>query len=387
MTAGVGCVVQSALTLLVFFPRSIVQENGFTLASISDASQLRAREEDDYDGGRGDEPWYPYPMAEIGMRRVGSMSALGGNSVHNRKTQEWLANQETNGHGPAWIHATGFGTRARTRSLNLGRGSRAVNDGGAPPNPTPVALRYNNRDGTEFEGDPNMDENRGGDRNPDRDATLPTYSTTERDSGVPLSLPTSQYPLHLATAGVIHGQRKSLRSRPSLPTVVEPATSRAASPDLPTSATPFALSTRPQINTTVAGQGITGTGEMSQVLQTRPSRDADDSHVLGSPFEWDYIDLERASNRHGDAVNSRRHTRGVSDTSKDVLIPRERRPSTGSTSRSRNGLADVPFDEMRARGTRYIELAARQAAERGEDIHPYVSLRNFLLPLRLPRSN
>jgi len=103
--------------------------------------------------------------------------------------------------------------------------------------------------------------------------------------------------------------------------------------------------------------------------------------VLGSPFEWDYIDLERASNRRGDTANSRWHTRGVSDTSKDVLIPREHRPSTGSTSRDKNGLADVPFDEMRARGTRYTALAARQAAESGEEIHPY--LKKFTSPLDL----
>ena len=34
----------------------------------------------------------------------------------------------------------------------------------------------------------------------------------------------------------------------------------------------------------------------------------------------------------------------------------------------------MPFEEMRAMGSRYSELAVRRAAERGEEIHPYVSL-------------
>ena len=375
MISGIGCIVQSMLTLLVFFPRSIVQENGFILLtqpSISGGSHLPTGVQ-----GQGDELWYPHPMAQLNLRRMGSMPTLAEDNEHRRKAQEWLAEQEEHAGQPLGRRRTiaGFGTKARGRSLDLGNRASATSDGGTL-RPASAALRNGN--GVELEGDRDLDQNGGGDRNPNRDTLPSVYSfpTTEGGGGVPLSsLPDSHTVPPSDPLGETTGRKKSFRAPHSLPTVVEPATSRVGSPELPHSAIPLVAPTRPNTGTTSNEEDFSDNAVLSpQSPQTRTS----EAHALSSPSEWDHVDLEIG--RGGRVPSGRRRLRQGSVASKDALLAGERRPSTrpstGGTirsNRSRNELADVPFDEMRARGSRYSELAARQAVDRGQ-IHPYVSI-------------
>lgn len=374
MISGIGCVVQSTLTLLVFFPRSISQENGFVLLaqrSISAASQLQAGNEDERLGNPNDVPPSPYPMAQIGVGSVRSTPEE--SNKHRGVTHEWLAKQEAQRRqGSGQIRATGFGARARARSLEPGSTPGVVSVRNAL---RPVS-RHSDHSGPEFK-DGDLDESPGKDRDLKRD-TIPSsyiFPTKEGDNDVlSSSLPTSSLgPLSFAAPGATASQKMKSFSTPSLSTVVELAISRTTSLDVSHNATPLSAPTHSQPAATRGEKGPHSGEIPQQAPQTRTPTSANEPRAPGWPFEWDYVDLENASGPGGATVGRKGMRRG-SSASKAALIPGN--PTVGGGvgfDLSRDELATVPFDEMRARGTRYCELAARRPTEAAE-IHPYVSV-------------
>lgn len=165
-----------------------------------------------------------------------------------------------------------------------------------------------------------MDQNPDGDQNLKGDTISFSYpcSTTEGDGGVPSSsLPTSPWnALPLATLGAtVRQMNKSLSTPLSLPTVVEPPTSRTTSPDLPHSATTLSVPTHSRPAATSGDHGTSSSGEIhKQAQQTRTPASADHPPASGRPLEWDYVDLESASGP-GVAAGGRGGTRqGLAQT-------------------------------------------------------------------------
>lgn len=398
--------MSSALTLLVFFPRSIAQENGYTLLAQPSVTsqapgQFRSGEDDDYRpfDYNGD---MPIPVA---MGQLSSMPSPEEDREHRRKAQEWISQQQQN-QGEISPGANGasrgfaFGSRARGGSLSSAHGG-AVRVG--PHSPSAVVRPISGVSGysTNDEGDKDkVDGGDEGERDANRDTMVSVYSVTDTNaSPTPtphhVNLPPSYTPTSPATPGT-PGQRRPFATAPSLPTVIEPDNSRTTTP-LPgaySTFTPIPASTSPLNNNNIHSS-------------SRPSRTAyftADSDIAPStePLDYDFVDLESASvraggngalwpsaNGHGDGKD---HLSRSSSTSKAALIPSpSRTPGAGIAAAAdvvggegaasgargaggRNELADVPFEEMRARGSRYSELAVRRAAARGEQIHPYVRI-------------
>lgn len=398
MVAGVGFIVSSALTLLVFFPRSIAQENGYTLLAQPSVTsqapgQYRSGDDDDYRNFDYNDAM-PTPVA---MGQMSSMPSPEEDREHRRKAQEWISQQQQN-QGEISPGANGasrgfaFGSRARGGSMSSANGGVARagpnSPAGAAARPISGVSGYSTND----EGDKDkVDED---ERDANRDTMISLYSATDTTtSPTPTShnvqLPPSYTPASPATPGT-PGQRRPFATAPSLPTVIEPDNSRTTTPlpNMYSTLTPIPASASPLNNIAPS---------------SRPSRPvyfkADSDIAPGAePLDYDFVDLESASVRAGangtlhpsDSHRSGKdHLSRSSSTSKAALIPSaSRTPGAGiaangggeggasGTARAggRNELADVPFEEMRARGSRYSELAVRRAAARGEQIHPLVRI-------------
>lgn len=350
MVAGIGCIVQSALTLLVFFPRSIAQENGYTVLaqpSLPGGSNRSRQRRSLSQSGTGQRQHEYYneavPTAAVPMSQLSSMPSPEEDREHRRKAQEWIVEQQQGDLVPN-TRAFTFGSRARNGSV----GSPSGSAGGTTPRAAPRPLSgYSD------------DERAWNERNANRDTMPSVYSTdialkTSSPPPGPYNTSNTAPPSYTPTTPITPSgsQRRPLVSAPSLQTVLEPDHSRTTTPE------PLASGSRRQ----------------SQIPRKRPQyQDPSEysPHQPGSPFEFDYVDLESASVRGGQMGDGRvdRFSR-TSSTTKAALIP----AGGEEGRRGRNELAHVPFEEMRAMGSRYSEMAVRRAAERGEEIHPYVRL-------------
>lgn len=419
MVGGIGCIVQSALTLLVFFPRSIAQENGFTLLaqpSVATNSQApdRARGGDDDDDYRNFDYGDAMPATSpVAMAQLSSMPSPEEDREHRRKAQEWISRQQQNQNdlSPSANGTTrgfAFGTRARGGSISSATGS-VTRVGAAMPRPVSGVSQFSGIDGDgTVDRDKAVGMEEGERETHNRDTFASFYSGTGTDatispptSAAPNSqLPPSYTPVSPMTPGT-PGQRRPFATAPSLPTVIEPDNSRTTTP------LPGVYSTLTPIPASASPLNQNQNAPSSRQATTRPAYFNTDSevspgteHAAGSPFEYDYVDLESASIRAGRngtlrprvMENDKDQLSRSSSISKAALIPSSSRnpgaagaPGGGRAGES-NELAHVPFEEMRARGSRYSELAVRRAAERGEEIHPYVRIASLLTFLLFPPS-
>lgn len=396
MVAGIGCIVQSALTLLVFFPRSIAQENGFTLlaqpsvgvASFQPHGEPTGDNNDDY--GNFDYDNGPPVTSLVAMTQLSSMPSPEEDFEYRRKPSEWISNQPAHSRQQASLYSEAhrdgakvfrFGSRARSGSVSSAAGSFTLVGANGAIAQRPFSTVSQHSDYGE-----NRPIHGELERNTNRDTLASMYSATDASLSPTstltnhIPLPPSYGPASPVTPGTSH-QRRPFATAPFLPTVMEPGPSRTAT------ARPVASPPR-----SLASPRNAHMPPRSNARQPSfpANLEAGENFVLSSPFDDDCVVSETASvcadTIDQDASNGvsdmeRGHLGRSSSTSKVAhpITPGGRLGTIAtSVSREKNDLADVPFEAMRAMGGRYSELAVQRAAARGEEIHPYVRTTSYL---------